>query len=88
MLDDCLTVIHLKFRPYPKNSDAANEGGSASTARTPIDSPRSSRSLEKNVSLNPMACMGQGRCGAGTASVQGYLLAVGTGSLASYHVNY
>lgn len=96
MLDDHLSVIHLKFRPYPSSSDvsAAQGGGAAGGAethsgrssaaaarRSPVDSPRSSRSLERNVSLNPIACMEQGRCGAGTASVQGRLLAVGRSRL-------
>ena len=74
MLGDRLTVVRLKFRPYPKQSDQQSEGSSA--AQSPLGSPRS-RSLERSVTLNPLAWLNQGRCSAGTAAMQGRLLAVG-----------
>ena len=79
MLDDRLTVIHLKLRPYPNNdySSASGYHSDASSIQSPNRSPPMSRAIERTVSLNRLAPMSQPRCSAGTASVNGVLIAVG-----------
>ena len=95
MLEETLTVIHLKFRPYPQDDPSSTmdqpingsgsgpivEPGKRSGRNSPQNSPRQSVVLEKHVSLTPLTSMTQGRCSVGTAVVEGHLLVVGKCSL-------
>ena len=81
MLEDRLTVIHLKFRPYPHAppdySAASGYNSDASSIQSPNRSPPMPRNIERTVSLNKLAPMNKPRCSAGVASIGGNLIAVG-----------
>ena len=83
MVDDTLTVISLRFRPYPCQEQHVIKPGielpvkaGSSGHASPLGSPRLSI-IERDVSLIPLAHMATARASVGTAVLDDQLIALG-----------